>query len=411
MNCLGIVYTIYVEPSSDIRVETLVGNTLGNVNVPTPGFVLLSDTTSSSPTVRYTGPSIDNLLKELGIDHVATIFCAVLSALHAPTLFLIGVHSDQKLQALGNILKSDIHAAELAFPLNGRTNLKLHAGSKFFGHHQLVRQEFMLRILNSMSFHKFIEERGPPFRPGDVFYDVYAIVYDQLQRQHDPTTSGAVLYSIKSHEDARIALCNELTSYKKHNKPRLNNQQFETIANLLNSALEATSSIDEHGITYMMLALATTFHRKLSEEATQFIYTEIQRHAVWTNMQFWEMSFYSDVQLQTRNLYLSHEDSNQKNFSDTSIVTDSSSTDTVTQQGSTSNENSSHYNGTTVLHEKTALEILAEQMRLYTQKTSEEQRSIEDLEKQTLYALAIHYIQLMVYMKLPLDISFSTINI
>jgi hypothetical protein len=47
-------------------------------------------------------------------------------------------------------------------------------------------------------------------------------------------------------------------------------------------------------------------------------------------------------------------------------------------------------------------------MRLYTQKTSEEQRSIEELEEQTLYALAIHYIQLMVYMKLPLDISSST---
>jgi hypothetical protein len=47
-------------------------------------------------------------------------------------------------------------------------------------------------------------------------------------------------------------------------------------------------------------------------------------------------------------------------------------------------------------------------MRLYTQKTSEEQRSIEELEEQTLYALAIHYIQLMVYMKLPLDISSSS---
>jgi hypothetical protein len=33
------------------------------------------------------------------------------------------------------------------------------------------------------------------------------------------------------------------------------------IANLLNCALEATSSIDEHGIAFMMLTLATTFHR------------------------------------------------------------------------------------------------------------------------------------------------------
>jgi hypothetical protein len=39
-------------------------------------------------------------------------------------------------------------------------------------------------------------------------------------------------------------------------------------------------------------------------------------------------------------------------------------------------------------------------MRLYAQKTSEEQRSVEELEGGTIYARAIHYIQLMVYMNL-----------
>ncbi|CAF1097370.1 unnamed protein product [Adineta ricciae] len=692
-NCLGIIYTAYVEPSSDIRIETLVGNILGSVNVPPPGghalrFSIGADDRQviqppASPTVPCTGLSVYNLFKELGIDHVVTIFCAALSdikilffsksywklteackavesllfplkycytfipvlpfdlieVLDAPTPFIIGVHSDQKLQALINfdglwidldgasvhltenvklapmpetpynrvlsslfqILKPDIHAADLAFPLNGRMNMKTDSGSQlvadypkykdetnrdkqirsifirlfaelfagyrsclliirinpkpvisfhkasFLGHHRLVNDEFMLRVLDSMSFHKFIEERGPPFRSHDIFDDVYAVIYEQLKREKDPITtqnysavfehikelanqlllnenpspqqtytqkvpqpsqascirdnlpefphlnkelvnaaikeglkkqqnsrpysarvsqpcivklgtpiqalngrtdisqsarrlevlkqcvsfifsdkiaearktSGAVFYSIKSHEDARIALCNELASYKKQNKPRLNNQQFEMIANLLNCALEASSSIDEHGIAYMILTLATTFHRKLSEEATQFIYTDIQRHAVWANMQFWEMSFYSDVQLQIRNLYLSHEDHNSNNNNnDNSAVTDTlsiSSAETVTQHGSTtltntidsSFENSIHQNGTTI-HDKTALEIAAEQMRLYSQKTPEEQRSIEDLEEQTLYALAIHYIQLMVYMKLPLDISSSS---
>ena len=47
-------------------------------------------------------------------------------------------------------------------------------------------------------------------------------------------------------------------------------------------------------------------------------------------------------------------------------------------------------------------------MRLYVHKATEDQRSLEDLEEQTLYALAIHYIELMIYMKLPLDISSST---
>ena len=644
-NCLGLVYTMYVEPSSDIRLETLIGNILGNCNVPPPGghalrFSIGVDDRqviqpAASPTVPCTGLSVYNLFKELGIDHVVTIFCAVLSdikilffsksywklteacravesllyplkycytfipilpfdlieVLDAPTPFIIGVHSDQKLQALVNfdglwidldgasvhltenvklapmpegpynrilsslfqILKPDIHAADLAFSLNGRMNSKLDSTSQivadypkykdesnkdkqiraifvrlfselfagyrsclliirinpkpvisfhkasFLGYHRWVNDEFMLRVLDSMSFHKFIEERGPPYRTCDIFDDVYAVIFEQLKRENESLvassvvfehikelanqlllnenpspqqtytqkvpqpsqssctredlpefphldkelvnlaikeglkkqqnsrpysarvsqpcivklgtpiqslngrndqsqsarrlevlkqcvgyifsdkiaeakkTSSAVFYSIKSHEDARIVLCNELASYKKQNKPRLNNQQFEMIANLLNCALDASSSIDEHGIAYLIVTLATTFHRKLSEEATQFIYTEIQRHPVWANMQFWEMSFYSDVQLQIQNLYLSHEDSTEQ------------------QNGC----------------DRTALEIAAEQMRLYAQKTADEQRTIEELEEQTLYALAIHYIQLMVYMKLPLDISSS----
>ena len=36
----------------------------------------------------------------------------------------------------------------------------------------------------------------------------------------------------------------------------------------------------------------------------QFAYTCIQEHAVWANSQFWEASFYQDVQHQIRQLYL-----------------------------------------------------------------------------------------------------------
>ena len=35
----------------------------------------------------------------------------------------------------------------------------------------------------------------------------------------------------------------------------------------------------------------------------QFAYTVIQEHAVWANQQFWEATFYQDVQLQIRQLY------------------------------------------------------------------------------------------------------------
>ena len=48
----------------------------------------------------------------------------------------------------------------------------------------------MLRVLDSMSFHKFIEERGPPFRVCDIFDEVYASIYDQLKRENDQITNN-----------------------------------------------------------------------------------------------------------------------------------------------------------------------------------------------------------------------------
>jgi myotubularin-related protein 5/13 len=60
----------------------------------------------------------------------------------------------------------------------------------------LVNDEFLLRVLDSMSFHKFIEERGPPFRTCDIFDDVYASIYEQLKREND-SSSTAVFEHIK----------------------------------------------------------------------------------------------------------------------------------------------------------------------------------------------------------------------
>ena len=54
--------------------------------------------------------------------------------------------------------------------------------------------------------------------------------------------------------------------------------------------------MDECGIAYKLMPLASVFCRKLSLGITQFVYTLIQDHAVWQNQQFWEASFYNDVQ-------------------------------------------------------------------------------------------------------------------
>ena len=48
--------------------------------------------------------------------------------------------------------------------------------------------------------------------------------------------------------------------------------------------------------------------QKLGSGITQFAYSCVQEHMVWTNMQFWEAMFYSDVQNHIRALYLEGEE-------------------------------------------------------------------------------------------------------
>lgn len=52
------------------------------------------------------------------------------------------------------------------------------------------------------------------------------------------------------------------------------------------------------------MALCVCVWQKLGAGITQFAYSCVQEHMVWTNMQFWEAMFYSDVQNHIRALYL-----------------------------------------------------------------------------------------------------------
>lgn len=44
--------------------------------------------------------------------------------------------------------------------------------------------------------------------------------------------------------------------------------------------------------------------QKLSPGVTQFAYSCVQEHVVWSTPQFWEAMFYGDVQTYIRALYL-----------------------------------------------------------------------------------------------------------
>lgn len=56
--------------------------------------------------------------------------------------------------------------------------------------------------------------------------------------------------------------------------------------------------------------------QRLSPGVIQFAYTCIQEHAVWGNQQFWEATFYEEVQRQIRSLYQSmYKDKNRQSTS------------------------------------------------------------------------------------------------
>lgn len=117
---------------------------------------------------------------------------------------------------------------------------------------------------------------------------------------------------------------------------------------LMNRALQDDSAMDEHGVAAQLLPLSTAFCRKLCTGVLQFAYTCIQDHPVWKNQQFWEATFYQDVQTQIKSLYLPRK----------------------YEHGNSFMLNNSHSSRMSVLsrlqQEPSALEIAAEQMRLWS---------------------------------------------
>lgn len=77
----------------------------------------------------------------------------------------------------------------------------------------------------------------------------------------------------------------------------------------MNESLANDTRLDESGVTFSILPLTSAFYRKLNNGTVdQCIYTRLQQHSVWSNMKFWEMAFYSDVQRNIRPVYLSNEE-------------------------------------------------------------------------------------------------------
>ncbi|KAG7495741.1 hypothetical protein JOB18_004608 [Solea senegalensis] len=189
----------------------------------------------------------------------------------------------------------------------------------------------------------------------------------------------AVLRALKGRA-ARVCLTQELNQHVLQNRAVLDDQQFDYIVRMMNCTLQDCSHMDEHGIAAALLPLVTAFCRKLGAGITQFAYSCVQEHTVWTNMQFWEAMFYSDVQNHIRALYLETDDGDEQ-------------------------KNSEPQDGPGSGRKISALELASEQNRLWPTLGKEMQTERVQKEESTVFSQAIHYANRMSYLLLPLDTS------
>uniref|UniRef100_A0A7M4FU72 SET binding factor 2 n=1 Tax=Crocodylus porosus TaxID=8502 RepID=A0A7M4FU72_CROPO len=194
-------------------------------------------------------------------------------------------------------------------------------------------------------------------------------------------TLPATLRALKG-KAARQCLTRELSLHVKQNRAILDHQQFDYIVRMMNCTLQDCSTSEEYSIAAALLTLTTAFYRKLATGVSQFAYTCVQDHPIWTNQQFWETTFYNDVQNQVRSLYLTTKEDNHATH--------------LKQKDK---------NSVGLDQEKTAMDLAAEQLRLWPTLNKETQQELVQNEESTVFSQAIHFANLMVYLLVPLDTS------
>lgn len=194
-------------------------------------------------------------------------------------------------------------------------------------------------------------------------------------------TLNAVLRALRN-KHARLALCEELSNHVIGCKAVLEHEQFDLVVRLMNCALQDNSEIDINEIAAAIVPLALKFCRRLSTNVIQFAYTCIQDHPVWSNMQFWEQTFYLDVEKDIRNLYSTEVKQNVK-LPEIDISKQFSE----------------------FVLKESALEIAAKQMRLYDKLDKSSIKEYIRQENDTIYAQAVHYANNIVAFRIPFDIS------
>ncbi|XP_043436563.1 myotubularin-related protein 13 isoform X3 [Prionailurus bengalensis] len=194
-------------------------------------------------------------------------------------------------------------------------------------------------------------------------------------------TLPAALRALKG-KAARQCLTDELGLHVQQNRAILDHQQFDYIIRMMNCTLQDCSSLEEYNIAAALLPLTSAFYRKLAPGVSQFAYTCVQDHPIWTNQQFWETTFYSAVQEQVRSLYLSAKEDNHAPY--------------LKQKDKLPDDQ---------YQEKTAMDLAAEQLRLWPSLSKSTQQELVQREESTVFSQAIHFANLMVNLLVPLDTS------
>ena len=210
-------------------------------------------------------------------------------------------------------------------------------------------------------------------------------------------TFPAVLSALKSRA-ARLALCEELAMHKSGNQVVVEHQQFDMIVRLMNAALADDSDIDEYGIAATLLPLSSVFGRKLSKGVIQFVYTLIQEHPVWQNPQFWEASFFNDVQKGIKSLYLAMQDYNEN-----AVPSHATSTSCVSDAGQQAGQNSENVNK----NRKTVVELAAEEMKRWSMLDDNAKKERITAEEQTVYSHVFDYTNRMICLLCPMELNAS----
>ncbi|XP_026176367.1 myotubularin-related protein 13 isoform X2 [Mastacembelus armatus] len=217
----------------------------------------------------------------------------------------------------------------------------------------------------------------------EVVQSCISFIFDNKTLETEKTLPAA-LRALKG-KAARQCLTDELSLHVQQNRAILDHQQFDYIIRMMNCALQDCSSSEEYTVAAAILPLSTAFYRKLAAGVNQFAYTCIQDHPIWTNQQFWEATFYSEVQSQIRALYLNTLE--EKGFI-TARLKDVCPVPAVGRD-----------------EQQTAMDLAAEQLRLWPSLSKEKQQELVKNEESTVFSQAIHYASLMVYLLVPLDTS------